>query len=172
MEHLHAVASHKHVAGDATPVLLRSHVHGHDPATPHASPKAVKNDLATAKPGKGSKESDTSKRSNNEAELNFDLAELGLEDSQIKPEHLTKLEKIGSGGFKDVYVGKLKGRQKVAISEFREHLSESGLNLSDFSCASLIMSVDIRELKLLAEFSHPNIVKFVSPASACCCART
>lgn len=26
--------------------------------------------------------------------------------------------------------------------------------------------VDIRELKLLAEFSHPNIVKFVSPAHA------
>lgn len=25
--------------------------------------------------------------------------------------------------------------------------------------------VDIRELQLLAEFSHPNIVKFVSPAS-------
>lgn len=44
-----------------------------------------------------------------------------------------------------MYVGKLKGR-KVAISEFREHLSE----------------MDIRELKLLAEFSHPNIVRFVS----------
>lgn len=35
----------------------------------------------------------------------------------------------------------------MAISEFREHLSD----------------MDIRELKLLAEFSHPNIVKFVSP---------
>ena len=44
-----------------------------------------------------------------------------------------------------MYVGKLRGR-KVAISEFREELSE----------------MDIRELKLLAEFSHPNIVKFVS----------
>lgn len=42
-----------------------------------------------------------------------------------------------------VYVGKYKGR-KVAISEFRDHLSE----------------MDIRELKLLAEFSHPNIVRF------------
>jgi serine/threonine protein kinase len=44
---------------------------------------------------------------------------------------------------RSVYVGKCKGR-KVAISEFRSHLSE----------------MDIRELKLLAEFSHPNIVRF------------
>ncbi|EIW66877.1 hypothetical protein TREMEDRAFT_34208, partial [Tremella mesenterica DSM 1558] len=73
----------------------------------------------------------------------LDLAELGLEDSMIRPNQLQKLDKIGSGGFKDVYVGKLRGR-KVAISEFREHLSE----------------MDIRELKLLAEFSHPNIVRF------------
>ena len=51
----------------------------------------------------------------------------------------------GAGAHDSVYVGKLRGR-KVAISEFREHLSE----------------MDIRELKLLAEFSHPNIVKFVS----------
>lgn len=36
-----------------------------------------------------------------EAELNLDLQELGLEDSVIKPSHLTKLEKIGSGGFKE-----------------------------------------------------------------------
>ena len=42
-----------------------------------------------------------------------------------------------------MYVGKFRGR-KVAISEFRDHLSE----------------MDVRELKLLAEFSHPNIVKF------------
>ena len=112
-----------------TPVLLRSHVHGHDPATPHASPQATKSSLDTARPDHPSdkdnaRSSDTSKRTNHEADLNLDLAELGLEDSMIKPEHLTKLEKIGSGGFKDVYVGKLRGR-KVAISEFREHLSES-----------------------------------------------
>lgn len=36
-----------------------------------------------------------------EAELNLDLQELGLEDSVIKPSQLTKLEKIGSGGFKE-----------------------------------------------------------------------
>lgn len=122
------MASHKHIPGDKTPVLLRSHVHGHDPATPHASPKAEKQDMDTARP---KSPTDTSKRTTNEADLNFDLAELGLEDSMIKPEQLTKLEKIGSGGFKDVYVGKLRGR-KVAISEFREHLSESTCLLSVF----------------------------------------
>ena len=119
---IHAIASNVHVSGKTTPVLLRDHVHAADPATPPPS--------------------DESKRAN-EAELNLDLAELGLEDSMIKPEQLVKLEKIGSGGFKDVYVGKYRGR-KVAVSEFREHLSE----------------MDIRELKLLAEFSHPNIVRF------------
>ncbi|ORY26231.1 hypothetical protein BCR39DRAFT_541526 [Naematelia encephala] len=119
---IHAIASNKHVSGKTTPVLLRDHFHVKDPETPPHS--------------------DESKPSG-EAELNLDLSELGLEDSMIKPEQLVKLEKIGSGGFKDVYVGKLRGR-KVAISEFRGHLSE----------------MDIRELKLLAEFSHPNIVRF------------
>ncbi|WVR09155.1 hypothetical protein IAU60_006217 [Kwoniella sp. DSM 27419] len=120
---IHAIGSNVHVPGKTTPVLLRDHIHAHDPATPQHS--------------------DDSKPINSEAELNLDLSELGLEDSIIKPQHLVKLEKIGSGGFKDVFVGKLRGR-KVAISEFREHLSE----------------MDIRELKLLAEFSHPNIVRF------------
>lgn len=109
--------------GQATPVLLREHIHATDPATPPRS--------------------DDDADKNPEIDLNLDLQELGLEDFTIKPEHLQKLEKIGSGGFKDVYVGKLKGR-KVAISEFRDQLSE----------------MDIRELKLLAEFSHPNIVRF------------
>jgi hypothetical protein len=82
--------------------------------------------------------SEQSKRTNGEAELNFDLQELGLEDTVIRPDLLQKMEKIGSGGFKEyvpksrrlhrltdsVYVGKYRGR-KVAISEFREHLSES-----------------------------------------------
>jgi hypothetical protein len=44
-----------------------------------------------------------------------------------------------------VYVGKYR-RSKVAISEFRSHLSE----------------MDINELRLLGELSHPNIVRFVS----------
>ena len=61
-----------------------------------------------------------------------------------------------------VYVGKLRGR-KVAISEFRGHLSESEpqIALSDSTLTRCFCLVDIRELKLLAEFSHPNIVRFV-----------
>lgn len=119
-------------------MLLRDHVHAHDPATPpvesHTRGKGKgqsaddREDIATARPRGGSDEDaadETSKRTaNGETELNLDLAELGLEDSMIKPEHLVKLERIGSGGFKDVYVGKLRGR-RVAVSEFRGHLSES-----------------------------------------------
>jgi len=74
----------------------------------------------------------------------LDLEGLGLEDSVIPPSKLTKLEKIGSGGFKDVFVGKLGGK-KVAIAEFRGQLTE----------------MDIKELKLLARFDHPNVVKFL-----------
>ena len=61
-------------------MLLRDHYHATDPATPPHSDES--------RPG-------------GEAELNFDLAELGLEDSMIKPAQLVKQEKIGSGGFKE-----------------------------------------------------------------------
>ncbi|KAE8543422.1 hypothetical protein D1P53_000133 [Cryptococcus gattii VGV] len=128
-KHVPAIGTAAHAPGKPTPVLLRSHIHANDPETPPLS-KGEEGDVEEEKKG-------------TEAELNLDLQELGLEDSVIKPSQLTKLEKIGSGGFKDVYVGKFRGR-KVAISEFRSHLSE----------------MDIRELKLLAEFSHPNIVRF------------
>ena len=57
-------------------------------------------------------------------DLELDLESLGLEDREIPPEKLQKLEKIGSGGFKDVFIGKFKGR-KIAISEFRGQLSAS-----------------------------------------------
>lgn len=57
-------------------------------------------------------------------ELELDLESLGLEDREIPPDKLQKLEKIGSGGFKDVFIGKFKGR-RVAISEFRGQLSAS-----------------------------------------------
>ncbi|KAF9000925.1 hypothetical protein BDZ89DRAFT_1082154 [Hymenopellis radicata] len=80
-----------------------------------------------------------------EPELELDLEDLGLEDREIPPEKLQKLEKIGSGGFKDVFIGKFKGR-KIAISEFRGQLT----------------SMDIKELKLLGGFDHPNIVRFHS----------
>ncbi|KAI6005837.1 hypothetical protein EDD15DRAFT_2214117 [Pisolithus albus] len=75
---------------------------------------------------------------------NLDLESLGLEDREIPSDKLTKLEKIGSGGFKDVYIGRFKGR-RVAIAEFRDQLS----------------SMDIKELKLLGGFNHPNIVRFL-----------
>lgn len=94
-----------------------------------------------------------------EPELELDLGTLGLEDREIPPDRLQKLEKIGSGGFKDVYVGKFRGR-KIAISEFRGQLSASKLLTSVFSHC-LGFQVDIKELKLLGGFDHPNIVRFV-----------
>jgi hypothetical protein len=86
-------------------------------------------------------------RKESEPDVELDLEELGLEDREIPVDKLTKLEKIGSGGFKDVFVGKFRNK-KVAISEFRGQLS----------------AMDIKELKLLGGFNHPNIVKFVSLA--------
>ncbi|THG99459.1 hypothetical protein EW026_g2886 [Hermanssonia centrifuga] len=89
---------------DTSPVLLRSErVHLDEPRTPPLSER--------------NKEM--------EPELELDLEMLGLDDREIPPEKLTKLEKIGSGGFKDVFI------------------------------------VDIKELKLLGDFDHPNIVRFL-----------
>jgi len=68
-----------------------------------------------------------------EKELELDLGELGLEDREIPPDKLQKLEKIGSGGFKDVFIGKFKGR-KIAISEFRGQLSASKRTSFRFGC--------------------------------------
>ncbi|KLO10425.1 hypothetical protein SCHPADRAFT_878163 [Schizopora paradoxa] len=108
---------------NSPPVLMRtSRVHEDEPITPPVSKE----------------------KKDAEGELELDLESLGLEDREIPPEKLTKLEKIGSGGFKDVFIGKFKGR-KVAIAEFRDQLS----------------AMDIKELKLLAEFAHPNIVRFL-----------
>ena len=56
------------------------------------------------------------------------MESLGLEDREIPPDKLMKLEKIGSGGFKDVFIGKFRGR-KVAIAEFRDQLSASKYSL-------------------------------------------
>ncbi|KAF8264232.1 kinase-like domain-containing protein [Lactarius quietus] len=104
------------------PVLLRTHVHLDEPRTPPLS----------------------SAQREREEELELDLESLGLEDREIPPDKLTKLEKIGSGGFKDVFIGKFRGR-RVAIAEFRGHLT----------------SMDIKELKLLGGFNHANIVRFL-----------
>ncbi|PBK92845.1 kinase-like protein, partial [Armillaria gallica] len=102
----------------SSPVLLHSErVHTDEPRTPQVS---------------------------QEPELELDLGTLGLEDREISPEKLQKLEKIGSGGFKDVFIGKFKGR-RIAISEFRGQLT----------------AMDIKELKLLGGFDHPNIVRFL-----------
>jgi hypothetical protein len=71
-------------------------------------------------------------------DLELDLESLGLEDREIPPDKLTKLEKIGSGGFKDVFIGKFKGR-KVAIAEFRGHLTASKL----FKTPAAVLSLTI-----------------------------
>jgi hypothetical protein len=61
--------------------LLRDHIHATDPATPPRSEESTKE--------------------GGETELTLDISELGLEDSIIKQEHLVRLERIGSGGFKE-----------------------------------------------------------------------
>lgn len=86
-KHVPAIGAAAHAPGKPTPVLLRSHIHANDPETPPLS-KGEEGDVEEEKKG-------------TEAELNLDLQELGLEDSVIKPSQLTKLEKIGSGGFKE-----------------------------------------------------------------------
>lgn len=125
------------------PVLMRSHrVHQDEPRTP---PMLGENTTQV------------------EPELELDLESLGLEDREIPPDKLTKLEKIGSGGFKDVFIGKFKGR-RVAIAEFRDQLNSSMssfLSMRISRCEHAFV-VDIKELKLLGGFDHPNIVRFVS----------
>ncbi|KAF5389955.1 hypothetical protein D9757_003564 [Collybiopsis confluens] len=132
--------SSQKTATPPVPVLLRSErVHFDEPLTPIPPISSQAADLAPAVAA-GS--------SNNEPELELDLESLGLEDREIPPDKLSKVEKIGSGGFKDVFVGKYKtrgGPRKVAISEFRGQLN----------------AMDIKELKLLGGFDHANIVRFI-----------
>ncbi|KAG9014622.1 hypothetical protein FRB94_011800 [Tulasnella sp. JGI-2019a] len=120
-----------------SPVLMRpNRVHVLQPRTPDPDPGGHEIVLI------GSKGRNDNKDHGDELEL--DLESLGLEDREIPADKLTKLEKIGSGGFKDVYIGKFRGR-KVAIAEFRGHLGP----------------MDIKELKLLRDFNHPNVVRFL-----------
>lgn len=88
--------------------------------------------------------------SDNVDELNgLDLESLDLVDKEIAPHRLEKGDKIGSGGFKDVYVGKYQitpsQKRRVAISEIRDQLTE----------------MDIKEIKLLRDLRHENIVRFI-----------
>lgn len=116
------------------PLLLRSHskeVQMSKPASP------IPMDLALSPPA-------------NEEELNeLDLESLNLVDKEIPFSKLEKMEKIGSGGFKDVYIGKYqiskKTTKRVAIADIRDQLSE----------------MDIKELTLLRDLKHENIVRFI-----------
>lgn len=76
-----------------SPVLLRTdRVHVLQPRTPDPDPDGQEIVLI------GSKGRD---REPHGDELELDLESLGLEDREIPAEKLTKLEKIGSGGFKE-----------------------------------------------------------------------
>ncbi|KIK59499.1 hypothetical protein GYMLUDRAFT_169523 [Collybiopsis luxurians FD-317 M1] len=134
--------SSQKTATPPVPVLLRSErVHMDEPLTP--IPPLSSNAAAVVE------HAVAAGSSNNDGDLELDLESLGLEDREIPPDRLSKLEKIGSGGFKDVFVGKYrpKGRKtaQVAIAEFRGQLN----------------AMDIKELKLLGGFNHPNIVRFI-----------
>lgn len=89
--------------------------------------------------------SDDEPHQDSQEEVNaLDLESLQLQDKEIAPEKLTKLEKIGSGGFKDVYKG-IYRKKTIAIADIRGHLTE----------------MDIKELGLLRDLRHPNIVHFI-----------
>lgn len=91
---------------------------------------------STPKPGHRS--------SNGSDGLALDLQELGLDNKEIKATIVEKKEKIGSGGFKDVYVGSIR-KKKCAVADIRGELTE----------------MDIKELQVLSKLNHPNIVKFL-----------
>lgn len=87
---------------------------------------------------------DRSKAAEQEEVNALDLESLQLQDKEIPPEKLVKLEKVGSGGFKDVYKGTYR-KKIIAIADIRGHLTD----------------MDIKELGLLRDLRHPNIVHFI-----------
>ena len=91
---------------------------------------------ATSKPNKSN--------SNDDNGIELDLQQLGLDNKEINSNLIEKRDKIGSGGFKDVYIGLIR-RKYCAIADIRGDLSES----------------DIKELQVLSKLNHPNIVKFI-----------
>lgn len=79
----------------------------------------------------------------------LDLERLQLLDQEIPPENIEKLERIGTGGYKDVYLGRYRYSRnrviKVAVSDIRNEVTE----------------MDIKEMKLLRDLQHENIVRFI-----------
>ncbi|PLW38510.1 hypothetical protein PCASD_13758 [Puccinia coronata f. sp. avenae] len=74
----------------------------------------------------------------------LDLEDLKLSDKEIPPEKLSREHKVGSGSFKDVYMGRYRNF-RVAICDLRGRLTD----------------MDIKELGLLRDLRHPNIVRFI-----------
>lgn len=110
-------------SGNKTPLLMRGE-HLSSPGKPH-TPEHSKGD--------------------EQEEVNaLDLESLQLQDKEIQPDKLIRLEKIGSGGFKDVFKGTYR-KKTIAIADIRGHLTE----------------MDIKELGLLRDLRHPNIVQFI-----------
>ncbi|KAL8293119.1 hypothetical protein RQP46_000813 [Phenoliferia psychrophenolica] len=107
----------------ATPLLMQSH-HSPDP-----------NKVRTPEVSKADEQEEVNA---------LDLESLQLQDKAIMPEKLTRLEKIGSGGFKDVYKG-IYRKKTIAIADIRGHLTD----------------MDIKEIGLLRDLRHPNIVNFI-----------
>ncbi|KAJ1043948.1 hypothetical protein NDA11_006688 [Ustilago hordei] len=148
-------------AGQRTPTrrrATRAASNTHPEATDSDQPlllrargKAVSSDkLPTPPLTSNNDEANPPQAGNGIDELNgLDLEGLNLTDKEIHPSKLEKLEKIGSGGFKDVYVGKYRISKtrvnKVAIADIRDQLTE----------------MDIKELSLLRDLRHENIVRFI-----------
>lgn len=108
----------------------------------------TKDDVATPKLSSGNDEARTAEPEHIDELNGLDLESLNLTDKEIPARQLSKTSKIGSGGFKDVFVGVWrvgKRRNKVAIADIREKLTE----------------MDIKELGLLRDLKHENIVRFI-----------
>ncbi|WFD35788.1 non-specific serine/threonine protein kinase [Malassezia cuniculi] len=108
--------------------------------------ESTKAELIAALLGEPSAEKQTA---DNEDLNGLDLESLQLLDHEISPESLEKLERIGTGGFKDVYLGLYHISRtrsiKVAISDIRNEITD----------------MDIKELRLLRDLRHENIVRFI-----------
>jgi serine/threonine protein kinase len=74
-----------------------------------------------------------------------------LKKNENKMENYEKLEKIGEGTYGIVYKGRDKNSgQIVALKKIRLETEDEG-----------VPSTAIREISLLKELKHPNIVKYV-----------